>query len=84
MITHVGFIVLAFSSGVLVVALLGLLAGLRWRWLVRPATRMAAVFGVFALAGGYIWLQTGPDFDLRIHATELPQIRIPEIRSFDI
>lgn len=84
MVTHVGFIVLSFSCGVLAVAFLGLIASYRWRWLRAPALRMALVFSVFAIASCFVWLDVGPGADLKIQANEAPRLYVPTFREFDI
>ena len=74
MITAAAFTAFGFSGTVLLLASLLFVLSFRWRALRRPATRMLVMFGIFALASGYIWLDLGPTTDLRLQASEHPHI----------
>jgi len=84
MVTAIGFAVWTFSAGVTVLALLGLIVGLFWRRLFTPSARLAVIFGIFAMASAYVWLEAGPDVDYRVQANEHPRIYNPPIQRIDI
>lgn len=66
MITMTAMNVTLFSS---VIVLFSIFVRLRWRG--RPSVRttsgrLLAVFGMFSLAGLYVWLSLGPELDARL------------------
>lgn len=71
MITTVAFYILLYSGGVLLLAAGLRLLGRRFRGL---ATRIAAVFGIFALAAAYVWVDLGPEIDHQLASHDQPLI----------
>ena len=77
MYANVGFSVLIFSVAVLSVATLFLFLGGRVRT-VRPiAIRLVVMFGIFAVAGAYVWTNAGPTADLKTEIKEMPTLPLP-------
>jgi apolipoprotein N-acyltransferase len=48
------------------------------------AHRIAVTFGVFAVAGGYVWLDLGPDLDARLAAHDRPLLADPVRPPVDV
>jgi hypothetical protein len=78
MITHLAFVTLQFSATVVAFALVAFVLSRRGSELRRAATRMAVVFGVFALAAGHVWLKLGPEIDYRFEVRDWPLLLKPE------
>jgi hypothetical protein len=84
MTTHAAWIALNFSLVVCALSLgVGRVRGLG-RGGRRTANRIAATFGVFALAAGYIWLEVGPAVDRRLAADHHPTVIPPPPREQDV
>ncbi len=77
MITHTAFTILGFSVAVVACALLACVLTRRGSGPRRAAVRLAVMFGVFALAAGYVWLELGPEIDHRLEVRDHPLLLRP-------
>ncbi len=66
MITQLALTILQFTGLVAALAILARLVSRLGTEPRRAATRVAVMFGVFALAAGYVWLELGPEVDFRL------------------
>jgi len=77
MVTTIAFYLLLYCASVFGGGLVLRLCA-RWRPKMRPlAIRLIAVFGIFALGAGYVWLDLGPEIDQRIALQDQPLL-LPE------
>ncbi len=60
-----GYSAVAFAGGLLLLVL-----SFRWPQLRGGACRMLALFGVFAIASAYVWIELGPEADHRQQAKD--------------
>ena len=66
MVTQLALTLLQFSAVVTALAVLARLVSRPGTEPRRAAARVAVLFGVVALAAGYVWLGLGPEVDLRL------------------
>ena len=77
MLTQLAFTVLQFSLAVVAWALLIRVFCRRGSEVGRAAVRVAVLFGVFAVAAGYVWLTLGPEIDHRLQVRDRPLLLKP-------
>ena len=74
MITSTAMNVTLFSTAIVALAVMVRLLAAR-RPLIRAISgRLLALFGMFALAGLYVWLALGPELDRRLAQAPVPVI----------
>jgi hypothetical protein len=72
MVTTIAFYLLTYCVGVLGGGVLLRLCARRRPRMRSLALRLIAVFGIFAVAAGYVWLDLGPQIDQRIALHDQP------------
>lgn len=77
MYESLGFAVFVFCATVFVVSVALLICAGSVKTIRPVAIRLAVVFGVFAVAGGYVWTYAGPEADLKTEVNEMPTLPLP-------
>ena len=84
LVTATAHAVFTFSAVICLTALAAILVCRRRQSARRLAGRLVALFGIFACAAAYVWLDLGPTVDGRLSA-EVQTVPLPSTpRSFDI
>jgi len=84
MVTTIAYYLLLYCAGVLGGALALRLCARRRPRMRALTARIFAVFGIFALAAGYVWLDLGPKIDHRIAVHDQPLVLPTPPRSIEI
>lgn len=84
MVTTIAFYLFLYCAGVLGGALVLRLCARRRAKLRSLTARLLAVFGIFAIAAGYVWIDLGPRIDHRIALQNQPLLFPTPPRTIEI
>lgn len=77
MYESIGYSIFVFSAAAVVSSVLAMIL-MRRNPLVRGvALRVAVVFGIFTVTGGYIWMEVGPVADLTTNINDEMRLPLP-------
>lgn len=77
MYESIGFSIFVFSAAAVASSVLAMLMTRRNSMVRGVALRVAIVFGVFTITGGYIWTEVGPAADLTTHINDEMRLPLP-------